>query len=65
MDDGRTAMEKTRHDLGNVLTIAQSSVEAMLDGVAPVSEARLKRLRELLANASSLLAQLTPGADGE
>ncbi|HLI97335.1 MAG TPA: hypothetical protein VKT72_14800 [Candidatus Baltobacteraceae bacterium] len=55
MDDRRAAMKKARHDLGNLLTIAQASVEGMLDGVAPVTEARLKRLREVLAQAGELV----------
>lgn len=55
MDERRAAMEKARHDLGNLLTIAQSSVEGMIDGIAPVTEARLNRLREILSQARELV----------
>lgn len=56
-------MVKARHDLGNVLSILNASVEAMLDGVAPVTQARLSRMRELLEDASAALYALTPDAD--
>lgn len=56
---GRAAASKARHDLGNVLSIAQSSVEAMLDGVAPVTDVRLNRLVEVLRGASELLYAFT------
>lgn len=59
----RRAMVKARHDLGNVLSILNASVEAMLDGVAPVTQARLSRMRELLEDASAALYALTPDAD--
>lgn len=55
MDERRAAMEKARHDLGNLLTMAQSSVEGMIDGIAPVTEARLNRLREILSQARELV----------
>ncbi|HEY9179335.1 MAG TPA: hypothetical protein VIO32_01370 [Candidatus Baltobacteraceae bacterium] len=54
---------KARHDLGNLLSIAQASVEAMIDGVAPVTAARLDRVRELLSNARQLLYASTHEAD--
>lgn len=59
----REIAKKARHDLGNLLSIAQASVEAMIDGVAPVTGARLERLRELLAGASSLVESFTVEAD--
>ncbi len=59
MDEHRAAMEKARHDLGNLLTIAQSSVEGMLDGIAPVTQARLNRLREILSEARALVDDAT------
>lgn len=59
----RETMTKARHDLGNMLSIAQASVEAMLDGVAPITDARLNRIRELLQNMSVSLHALT--ADDE
>jgi hypothetical protein len=59
MDERRAAMQKARHDLGNLLTIAQSSVEGMIDGIAPVTEARLNRLREILSRARELVDDVT------
>lgn len=59
MDERRAAMRKARHDLGNLLTIAQSSVESMIDGIAPVTEERLNRLREILSQARDLLDSAT------
>ncbi|HET6895818.1 MAG TPA: hypothetical protein VFH72_10600 [Candidatus Baltobacteraceae bacterium] len=59
----REAITDARHDLGNVLSIAEASVEAMIDGVAPASEARLNRLRDLLLRASSAMYALTSDAD--
>lgn len=60
MDERRAAINKARHDLGNLLTIAQSSVEGMLDGIAPVTEARLNRLREILSQAREVLDSAMP-----
>jgi hypothetical protein len=54
-----SAMTKARHDLGNALSIAQASVEAMLDGVVGVTDPRLNRLREILAGVSDSLYELT------
>jgi hypothetical protein len=55
----RAATKKARHDLGNLLTIAQSSIESMLDGIAPITEERLERLREVLSQARELLDDAT------
>lgn len=60
MDERRAAARKARHDLGNLLAIAQVSVESMIDGVAPVNEDRLNRLREILLQARDLLDDATP-----
>lgn len=54
-----TAMTKARHDLGNALSIAQASVEAMLDGVVGITDPRLNRLREILGGVSDSLYDLT------
>lgn len=59
MDERRAAIEKARHDLGNLLTIAQTSVEGMLDGIAPITEARLNRLCEILSEARALVHEAT------
>lgn len=59
MDERRAAMNKARHDLGNLLTIAQSSVEGMLDGIAPITKTRLERLREILSQARALVDEVT------
>lgn len=63
MDERRAAMKKARHDLGNLLTIAQSSVEGMLDGIAPVTQTRLNRLREILSQARDLVDEALPERD--
>lgn len=63
VSERREIAARARHDLGNVLSIAESSVEAMLDGVAPVTPARLNRLRELLTSAGEALYRLTAEAD--
>ena len=52
------ATYRARHDLGNSLSIAQASIEAMLDGVVEISEERLQRVREILSAASVLLDQM-------
>lgn len=56
-------MKKARHDLGNLLAIATASVEAMVDGVAPITSDRLERVCEVLSNARDLLYAATPEAD--
>lgn len=55
MDERRVAIKKARHDLGNLLTIAQASVEGMLDGIAPVTQTRLNRLCDILTQARALV----------
>lgn len=52
-------MEKARHDLGNLLTIAQASVDGMLDGITPITDARLHRLSEILSQARALVDDAT------
>jgi hypothetical protein len=53
---------KLRHDVGNALSIARSSVEAMLDGVVGITDPRLNRLRELLSTVSDGMNALTEDA---
>lgn len=63
-DDGpRAARDKARHDLGNLLSIAQSSVEAMIDGVVEVTPVRLDRVREVLSQARALVDEALPRRD--
>jgi signal transduction histidine kinase len=58
------SMAKTRHDVGNALSIAQGSIEAMLDGVVGITDPRLNRLRDILAGVSASVYELTAeGAD--
>jgi hypothetical protein len=59
-DERRAAVDKARHDLGNLLSIASVSVEGMLDGIAPITNARLNRLREVLSAARSLVYDAFP-----
>lgn len=66
----RSAMSATRHDLGNALSIAQASIEAMLDGVVGITDPRLTRVRNILESVSNSLYELTSdgisaSADGE
>jgi len=56
-----SAMSKARHDIGNALAIAQASLEAMLDGVAPITDARLNRLQQILSTVSASVNALTDG----
>ena len=51
-------ISQIRHDLGNALAIAQASIEAMLDGVVPITDPRLNRVREILGDAGELLLKL-------
>ena len=57
--DRASTMTRARHDMGNALSIAQASVEAMLDGVVGITDPRLNRLREILAGVSDSLYDLT------
>jgi hypothetical protein len=55
----RAAMAKARHEIGNALAIAQASIEAMLDGVVPITDPRLQRLREILRGIGEAMYDLT------
>lgn len=52
-------LSQTRHDVGNELSIAQASLEAMLDGVVGISDQRLNRIREILSSVSAAVYRLT------
>lgn len=56
--DPETNAARARHDIGNALAIARASVEAMIDGVVPPTEERLKRIREILIAVAEALDQL-------
>ena len=60
--DRTRAMVKARHDMGNALSIAQSSIEAMLDAVAEVDSRRLERLLEIIKDVSAALYEVTADA---
>jgi hypothetical protein len=65
---GRERAQKTgRHELGNVLSIAQANLEAMVDGVLEITPARLRDIRDSLRTAGALLVDLkaAPLADPE
>jgi hypothetical protein len=55
----REAMARARHDIGNALTIAQASIQAMLDGVVPITDQRLRRLSEILTSVGEAVNDLT------
>jgi len=47
-----------RHELGNMLTIAQANVEGMLDGVVGTTPERLSNVRDALESAAEPLQEL-------
>lgn len=53
------AMAAARHDIGNALSIAKSSVEGMIDSVVHISDKRLVRIRDILASVSDSMYRLT------
>lgn len=55
------AFRQARHEMGNALSIAQASIEAMLDGVVGITDPRLNRIREILAAVSAQMYELTSG----
>jgi hypothetical protein len=61
--DRRADMTRARHEIGNALSIAQASIEAMLDGVVPITDQRLRRLSQILDGVSEAVYELTE--DGE
>lgn len=63
MQERCASAKKARHDLANLLTIAQASVEGMIDGVVPVTEARLNRLCDILSQARLMLNEAVPDAN--
>jgi hypothetical protein len=48
------------HDIGNALSIAKASIEAMLDGIVPITDARLNRIRSILVVVNDSVSELTP-----
>jgi len=55
--DENTSSAGVRHELGNLLTIAQANVEGMLDGVVEPTPERLDNVRKALAAAAVLVAE--------
>src|SRR5581483_2185803 len=47
-----------RHELGNAISIAQITVEGMMDGVLPATPERLENVRTALRAAAALLSDL-------
>ncbi len=62
--DRADAMAAARHDMGNALSIAQSSVEAMIDSVVHISDRRLTRIRDILAAVNDSMYRLTTDRAG-
>ncbi|HEY9085853.1 MAG TPA: hypothetical protein VIN40_07990 [Candidatus Tyrphobacter sp.] len=52
------ALQGVRHEVGNMLTIAQANVEGMLDGVVEPTLERLEGIRDALQGASERLKEL-------
>ncbi len=53
----RSAEQSLRHEIGNMVTIAQANVEGMIDGVVEPTLERLEAVRDALASASRLLKE--------
>lgn len=49
------AVARLRHDVGNLLSIAQANVEAMLDGIVQATPERLDSVRESIVLAGDAL----------
>lgn len=56
-------LSEARHEIGNALSIAQASIEAMLDGVVGITDQRLNRLRDILSSVSGSMYELTACGD--
>jgi hypothetical protein len=54
----RITQETIRHEIGNLVTIAQANVEAMIDGVVEPTAERLESVRDALQNAAERLKEL-------
>ena len=59
VDRFASKLSDARHDLGNTLSIARASVEGMLDGIVPIDDVRLNRLREILSDTGDAVGSLT------
>ncbi len=53
----RSSEQSLRHEIGNMVTIAQANVEGMIDGVVEPTLERLEAVRDALASASRLLKE--------
>ncbi|MGC8484861.1 MAG: sensor histidine kinase [Candidatus Baltobacteraceae bacterium] len=53
----RRARSMLRHEVGNALSIAQSNIEGIVDGVLDASPARLEGIRDAIVGAGHLLAE--------
>ncbi len=53
----RRARSMLRHEVGNALSIAQSNVEGIVDGVLDAEPARLEGIRDAIVGAGRLLAE--------
>ena len=47
--------EESHHDLSNLLSVALANVEGMIDGLVPLTTARLEAIAESLRGAAELL----------
>lgn len=52
-------LTRFRHEIGNELSIAKASIEAMLDGIVGVTDSRLNRIREIIVSVSELMYEAT------
>ncbi len=53
----RRARSMLRHEVGNALSIAQSNIEGIVDGVLDLEPARLEGIRDAIVGAGRLLAE--------
>jgi len=54
-----TEISRLRHEIGNLLSIAQATVEAMMDGTVEPSPQRLQGVRDAIVAAGEVLNGFT------
>lgn len=65
MEEPRQRVQRLRHEVGNLLTIAQANLDGILDGVVEPTLERLESVRDAIEAASEHLKLLTALIDEE
>ena len=52
------AQAVARHELGNLLSVAQANIEGMIDGILAPTPERLKAVHEALRSAAGFLEEM-------